>query len=246
MPGDFAGRVAFVTGGASGIGLAVSRLLGEAGAAVVVADMDRHAADRVAQLVPNAIGLAVDVADVESVRAAVESTVERFGALHLAVNNAGIAGPAAPLAAYDPSDWRRVMAVNLDGVYHCLRHELPAIVAAGGGAVVNVASVLGTVGAPAGAAYVAAKHGVVGLTRAAALEYAVRGVRVNAVAPGFIDTPMLDTLPAPVRAGLVRQHPAGRLGTPAEVADVVAFLLSPQAAFVHGSLYAVDGGYLAQ
>jgi NAD(P)-dependent dehydrogenase (short-subunit alcohol dehydrogenase family) len=150
------------------------------------------------------------------------------------------------LHQYGIADWRRVMAVNLDGVFHCLRYELPAMVAAGGGAVVNLASMLGVVGAAGGAGYVAAKHGVVGLTKAAALEYAGRGVRVNAVGPGFIETPMLDPLGENTRAALRRGHPVGRLGTADEVAELVGFLLSDRASFIHGSYHAVDGGYTAQ
>jgi NAD(P)-dependent dehydrogenase (short-subunit alcohol dehydrogenase family) len=246
MSGEFSERVAFVTGGASGIGLAVCRLLAAAGASVVVADLDGGSAEAVARSLGSSVGLAVDVTDPDSVRAGVGSTVERFGALHLAVNNAGITGPIGQLHEYDVADWRRVMAVNLDGVFHSLHYELPAIVAAGGGAVVNMASALGVVGAAGGAAYVAAKHGVVGLTRAAALEYAAQGVRVNAVVPGFIDTAMLDPLSQGTRTALRRLHPAGRLGTADEVAQLIGFLLSERASFIHGSVHPVDGGYTAQ
>jgi NAD(P)-dependent dehydrogenase (short-subunit alcohol dehydrogenase family) len=188
----------------------------------------------------------MDVADLSSVEAAVADTVDHFGALHLAVNNAGISGPTATLTGYDPADWRRVLAVNLDGVFHSLRCELPRIVASGGGAAVNVASVLGTVGVPASAAYVAAKHAVVGLTKAAALEYATQGVRVNAVGPGFIETPLLDGLDQSTRSFLPALHPVGRIGTASEVAELIAFLLSDRASFIHGSYHAVDGGYTAQ
>jgi NAD(P)-dependent dehydrogenase (short-subunit alcohol dehydrogenase family) len=243
---EFTGRVAFVTGGASGIGLAVSRLLATGGATVAVADVDGDAARALARDLPRAIGLAVDVADPAAVASAVTSTVEAFGGLHLAVNNAGISGPPVGLVEHELADWRRVMAVNLDGVFHCLRSELPAIAASGGGAVVNVASVMGVVASRGGTAYVAAKHGVVGLTKAAALEYAPRGVRVNAVGPGFIETPMLDVLPGPARAALIQAHPAGRLGTASEVAELIVFLLSDRASFVHGGFHTVDGGYTAR
>ena len=246
MSSEFDGRVAFVTGGASGIGLAVCRMLAAGGASVVVADVDAYAADAAARSLGAAVGHGVDVTDPESVRVGIESTVERFGALHLAVNNAGISGAVSQLHEYEVANWRRVMAVNLDGVFHCLRYELPAMVASGGGAVVNIASVLGVVGAAGGAAYVAAKHGVVGLTKAAALEYAAQGVRINAVGPGFIDTAMLDPLSQGIRAGLRGLHPVGRLGTADEVAQLVGFLLSERASFIHGSYHAVDGGYTAQ
>ncbi|MCM2387562.1 SDR family NAD(P)-dependent oxidoreductase [Streptomyces albipurpureus] len=249
-PREFDGRTAFVTGGASGIGLAVCALLAARGAAVAVADVDAVAAKNVAgQLTANggtAIGLAVDVADPESVREAVEATVERLGGLHLAVNNAGISGAVAPLADYPLADWRRVMAVNLDGVFHSLRCELPVMSAAGGGAVVNVASVMGTVATSGGSAYVAAKHGVIGLTKTAALEYASQGIRVNAVGPGFIETPLLQRVNAEGRAALAALHPEGRMGTSEEVAEIICFLLSDRASFVQGSYHLVDGGYTAR
>jgi NAD(P)-dependent dehydrogenase (short-subunit alcohol dehydrogenase family) len=246
MSAQFQGRVALVTGGASGIGQAVSRMLAHSGAAVAVADVDGDAAAAVVQDLDNAIAVTVDVADPESVRAAVQSTVDHFGGLHAAVNSAGITGPGVGITAYEPSQWHRVIEVNLNGVFHCLRYELPAIVAAGGGAVVNLASVLGTVGVPTSSAYVAAKHGVIGLTKAAALEYSSQGVRINAVGPAFIDTPMLDSLSEETRAFLPALHPVGRLGTATEVAELVVFLLSDRASFIQGSYHLVDGGYTAQ
>ena len=246
MSDEFDGKVALVTGGASGIGLATCRLLTERGARVAVSDVDHDGAVAVARELDGAFAIAMDVADLASVEAGVAAAADHFGALHLAVNNAGISGPTTTLTGYDPADWRRVVAVNLDGVFHCLRSELPRIVAAGGGAVVNVASVLGTVGAPASAAYVATKHAVVGLTKAAALEYATQGVRVNAVGPGFIETPLLDALGDDIRSILPALHPIGRIGTAAEVAELIAFLLSERASFVHGSYHTVDGGYTAQ
>ncbi|MEU3655315.1 SDR family NAD(P)-dependent oxidoreductase [Streptomyces sp. NPDC032161] len=246
---EFAGRTAFVTGGASGIGLALARRLAAGGASVVVADHDeagaREAAADLANAGAEAAAVAVDVTDPASVEAGVRFAVDTFGALHLAVNNAGIAGPSGPTGQYAVEDWNRVVAANLSGVFYCLRHELPAIVEAGGGAVVNMSSILGTNGFAGSPAYVAAKHGVVGLTKTAALEYAARNVRINAVGPGFIDTPLLRDADAAAREHLISLHPAGRLGTAEEVAELAAFLLSDRASFVHGSYHLVDGGYSA-
>ncbi|MFF9320902.1 SDR family NAD(P)-dependent oxidoreductase [Streptomyces sp. NPDC014735] len=246
---EFAGRTALVTGGASGIGLALARRLATGGASVVVADHDEAGARKAAADLENAgaeaAAVAVDVTDPESVEAGVRFAVDTFGALHLAVNNAGIAGPSSPTDRYAVEDWNRVVATNLSGVFYCLRHELPAIVEAGGGAVVNMSSILGTNGFAGSPAYVAAKHGVVGLTKTAALEYAARNVRINAVGPGFIDTPLLRDADAAAREHLISLHPAGRLGTAEEVAELAAFLLSDRASFVHGSYHLVDGGYSA-
>ncbi|MFI7316516.1 SDR family NAD(P)-dependent oxidoreductase [Streptomyces venezuelae] len=246
---DFAGRTALVTGAASGIGLAVARRLAAAGAAVVVADFNEQGAHDVARSLTEsgtrAAAVRVDVTDPESVRHAVDFTVGTFGGLHLAVNNAGIAGATAPTGEYGVEDWQRVIDTNLNGVFYSLRYELPHLVAAGGGAVVNMSSILGTNGFAGSAAYSAAKHAVVGLTKTAAVEYAARGVRVNAVAPGFIDTPLLQG-DEEQRSRLVALHPQGRLGTAEEVADLTLFLLSDHASFINGSYHLVDGGYAAR
>ncbi|MEU1211678.1 SDR family NAD(P)-dependent oxidoreductase [Streptomyces sp. NPDC005791] len=246
---EFAGKVALVTGGASGIGLALSRRLAASGAAVVVADYNeasaRKAADELRATGARAAAVALDVTDPASVEAGVRFTVDTFGALHLAVNNAGIGGPARPTGEYAIEDWNKVVATNLSGVFYSLRYELPAILASGGGAVVNMASILGTNGFAGSPAYVAAKHGVVGLTKTAALEYAAQNVRINAVGPGFIDTPLLRDTDSPARDHLISLHPAGRLGTSEEVAELTAFLLSDRASFIHGSYHLVDGGYSA-
>ncbi|MEV1047813.1 SDR family NAD(P)-dependent oxidoreductase [Streptomyces sp. NPDC049916] len=246
---EFAGRTALVTGGASGIGLALSRRLAAGGATVVVADhaegRAREAAAELESAGARAVAVAMDVTDPVSVEAGVRFAVDTFGALHLAVNNAGIAGPGNPTEAYGIEDWDRVLATNLSGVFHSMRCEIPAIVAAGGGAIVNMSSILGTNGFAGSPAYVAAKHGVVGLTKTAALEYAAQNVRINAVGPGFIDTPLLKNADPQARAHLISLHPAGRLGTAEEVAELTAFLLSDKASFIHGSYHLVDGGYSA-
>lgn len=250
MSREFEGKAALVTGAASGIGLAIARRLAGGGAAVVVADYDEDGAQLAAGELETAGGRAepfvVDVTDPESVREAVRFTTETYGSLDLAVNNAGIGGPSLPTGEYDVAAWNRVIATNLSGVFHGLRYELPVMAEAGSGAIVNMSSILGTNGFAGSPAYVAAKHGVVGLTKTAALEYAARGVRVNAVGPGFIDTPLLRETDNPMRDRLISLHPQGRLGTAEEVAEVTAFLLSDRASSVQGSYHLVDGAYSAQ
>ncbi|MEQ1501517.1 MAG: glucose 1-dehydrogenase [Myxococcota bacterium] len=245
------GKVALVTGAASGIGRAIAHAYAGAGAKVVVSDIDeRGGAEAVAEI-ERAGGAAwfvrADTSRPADHERLVGSAVDRFGALHVACNNAGIGGPAAPVGEYPIDGWDKVIAVNLSGVFYGMRFQLPAIVAAGGGAIVNIASILGRVGFRNAAAYVSAKHGVIGLTENAALEYAAHNVRVNVVAPGFINTPLLEkNLDDAARKGLAALHPIGRLGESAEVAALVLWLSSDQASFVNGSTYPIDGGYLAQ
>ncbi|MEU2313639.1 SDR family NAD(P)-dependent oxidoreductase [Streptomyces albidoflavus] len=249
-PDEFAGRTALVTGAASGIGLATARRLGQGGARVVIADYNAEGAASAAAALRDesveASAVTVDVTDPASVEAAVRFAQDTYGALHLAVNNAGIGGESAPTGDYDIDVWNRVVRTNLDGVFYSMRYEIPALLAAGGGAIVNTASILGSVGFAGSPAYVAAKHGVVGLTKTAATEYAAQGVRINAVGPGFIDTPLLQGMDKRAYDGLVQLHPAGRLGRSEEVAEVIAFLLSDRASFVHGSYHLVDGAYTAR
>lgn len=243
MSGALSGRVALVTGGATGIGAACVRLLAERGAQVVIADRAIDVArERAAEVGGKAV--AVDVADEASCKAMVDFVLSECGRLDIAVNNAGIGvADRVPMGELSYESWRRLTAINLDGVFLSIKAEVPAMIATGGGAIVNMASVMGTVAVPNGAAYVAAKHGVVGLTKAAALDYAPHGIRINAVGPGFVDTPMFANRTPEQRAETAALHPLGRIATADEVAQVVGFLASEDAAFVTGAYYIVDGGY---
>jgi NAD(P)-dependent dehydrogenase (short-subunit alcohol dehydrogenase family) len=244
---EFAGKVAIVTGGGSGIGEACATLLAQRGAQVLVADVAAEPAQRVASAIGDAaLAHVVDVTDPVACEAMVGAAVERFGRLDVAVNNAGIGGPQAPTGEYPLDGWEAVIAVNLSGVFHCLRAEIPAMLAGGGGAIVNMASILGSVGFARSVAYVSAKHGVVGLTRTAAIEYAPHGIRVNSVGPGFIETPLLAAASPEIVAGVAGLHPLGRLGRAEEVAELVAFLASDRASNTTGAYYVTDGGYTAQ
>lgn len=251
MAYDFKDKVALVTGAASGIGAAVAQLLAASGAKVMIADLDADGAKTVAEAILAQGGVAkaieVDVTDPVEVEAMVDATRRQYGGLHLAVNNAGIGGASAPTGEYPLESWRKVMATNLDSVFYGMRYQIPAIQASGGGAIVNMASILGSVAFANAPAYVAAKHGMVGLTKTAAIEYARQGIRINSIGPGFIDTPLLSkNLDAATLTAIAGMHPVGRLGAASEVAALTAFLLSDDASFITGSYHLVDGGYTAQ
>ena len=251
MTKDFDGKVAFVTGAASGIGAAVARQLAQRGAKVVVADLKLEAGQKIVDEIVaaggTAVAVAVDVGRADQVEQAVKFTVDTYGALHLAVNNAGIGGAAKPTADYTVEEWRKVVSIDLDSVFYSTKYEIPAMLKSGGGAIVNMASILGSVGFATAPAYVAAKHGVIGLTKTAAIEYAKHGIRINSIGPAFIDTPLLsNNLDAATLTAIAGMHPVGRLGTSAEVAALTAFLLSDEASFITGSYHLVDGGYTAQ
>jgi len=243
-------KVAIVTGGGSGIGRATSELFAKEGAKVVVSDIDEKKGNDVVAAITKAGGEAIFVkADTSSAtdnENLVKKAVEKFGGLHIAVNNAGIGGPLGLTGDYPIDGWKKVIDINLSGVFYGMRYQIPAMLKSGGGSIVNLASILGNTGTKQSPAYVAAKHGVVGLTKAAALEYASQGVRVNSIGPGYIKTPLLDMLDDETMKALVGLHPIGRLGEANEVAELALFLASPKSSFVTGGYYPVDGGYLAQ
>jgi len=249
---DFEGRVAVVTGGASGIGRASAEMLSARGARVVVGDLDDvQGAATVAAinaLDGEAVFVRADVTDPEEVKAVVSTAVDSFGRLDVALNNAGVPGTYAALTDQNVEDWQRTIAVNLTSVFLSLQAEIPAMLESGGGAIVNTASAAGLMGFANLPAYVASKHGVIGLTKSVALEYAKQGIRVNAVCPGSIRTQMLEGFVGgdqDALEGMGRLQPIGRLGTPEEVAAAVVWLCSDAAGFVTGHALAVDGGVLA-
>lgn len=251
MSASFENKVAIVTGGASGIGEAISEELAARGAKVVVADMSednlKATIDKITAEGGTAAPFKIDVSDYAQVEAMVKFAKDTFGALHMAVNNAGIGGPILKVGEYPLDAWRKVIEVNLNGVFYCTRAEIEFMVENGGGSIVNMASMLGSVGFERSSAYVAAKHGVLGLTKNAAIEYAQQGIRVNSIGPGFISTPLVEsTMDDDARSHLAGIHAMNRLGTPKEVANLACFLLSDEASFITGSYHLVDGGATAK
>lgn len=244
------GKVAIITGAGSGIGKAAAELFAKEGAKVVVSDINeangKSAVDEITKNGGEAFFIKADSSKPEDNEALVKQTVEKYGALDIAVNNAGIGGPLAMTGEYPIDGWQKVIGINLSGVFYGLRYQIPAMLEKGG-SIVNIASILGSAGTKLSPAYVAAKHGVLGLTKAAALEYADKNIRINSVGPGYIKTPLvMNSLDKNALDALVGLHPMGRLGESEEIAELILWLASPKSSFVTGSYYPADGGYLAQ
>lgn len=244
-----AGKVAFVTGAANGIGRATAVAFAREGASVVVADISESGSQETVQMIEELGGQAVavtcNVTIAEDVRSALDKTIETFGRLDFAFNNAGVEHPSTPLADITEETWERVIDINLRGVFLCMKYEIPLLLQQGGGAIVNTSSGAGVQGFKGGAAYGASKFGVVGMTKCAALDYAGSNIRVNAVCPGIIDTPMMDRLTEGTPEGrerVIAQEPVGRMGTPEEIAATVIWMCSDESSFLVGHALVVDGG----
>lgn len=244
------GKTVIITGAASGIGKATAELFAKEGANVVVSDVNEIAAKVVAEdIVSNggkAVFIKTDVSKPEEMEKLVEFAVKTYGKLDIAVNNAGIGGEINPIADMSIAGWHRVIGVNLNSLFYGLKYQIKAMLKGGGGSIVNVSSILGSVGFAGSAGYASAKHGILGLTQTAAMEYSAKNIRVNSVGPGFIETPLLDALDDVMKSQLVALHPIGRLGRSEEVAELIFWLGSDKASFVTGSYHPVDGGYLAR
>ena len=247
----FSGNIAIVTGASTGVGEAIAQELYDRGLTVVITARDSAAVEATAQNM-DPLGLRVlpmvaDVKDHISVKNLIDSVMEQFGRIDYLVNNAGITGPhGVTICDYDVADWQEVIQTDLSGVFYGMKYAIPAMIKTGGGAVVNLSAVNGMVGIPGIAPYTCAKHGVVGLTQSVALEFAEKGVRVNALAPGYVDTARMKELPESIRQVMAESHPMKRMAKPEEVGKLAAFLLSDEASFITGGCYTVDGGYTAQ
>ena len=247
---ELKGKVALITGAASGIGESTALLFAKEGARVFLTDIDNEKGEKLAKKINEDGGEAVffkaDISKAQDSENIVNQAVKKFGKLDIAVNNAGVGGPQHPVGEYPVEGWDKVIAINLSGVFYGMRYQIPEMLKNGKGSIINVASILGSVGFANSAAYVAAKHGVVGLTKSAALEYSAKAIRVNSVGPAFINTPMLKDLDKDLLSQLVNAHPIGRLGEADEVAQLFLWLAGEKSSFATGAYYPIDGGYLAQ
>lgn len=243
-------KTVIITGAASGIGKATAELFAKQGAQVVLSDIQEEAGKATTESIVAAGGKAIffktDVSKPEEMEALVNFAIKTYGKLDVAVNNAGIGGELNLIADMSLEGWQKVIGINLNSLFYGMKYQIKAMLKNGSGSIVNISSILGSVGFAGSAGYTAAKHGVVGLTQAAALEYSAQGIRVNAVGPGFIETPLLDALDAEMKKQLVSLHPIGRLGKSEEVAELIYWLSSDKSSFVTGSYYPIDGGYLAR
>lgn len=243
-------KVALITGAASGIGEGTAILFAKEGAKLILTDIDEEKGEALAAKINNEGGNAIFIKADTSIPAdsekSVEAALHKYGKLDIAVNNAGIGGDRSPVGEYDLANWDKVIAINLSGVFYGMRYQIPAMLAKDGGSIINVASILGSVGYANSAAYVAAKHGILGLTKTAAIEYSAKGIRVNSVGPAFIKTPLIEGLDKESKDQLAGLHPIGRLGEPEEVAQIFLWLASRRSSFATGAYYPLDGGYLAQ